>query len=713
MFKQKSTFDLQFKKLNAGSNKVTITDDTGNSEVDVDVAEGNLTLASIGGTLGYARLNVANSIVNADISTSAAIAYSKLNLADSIGNADINTSAGIQYSKLTLTGSILNADVNASAGITYGKLSLTNGIVNADINSAAAIAYSKLNLATSIVNADVNASAAIGWGKVSKSGSLLDDLGDVTITSAVSGDVPTWNGTAWINQQPPGASGGEANTASNVGAAGVGVFKQKIGIDLEFKKINAGSSRVTITDDTSNSEVDVDIPATTVFTGQANTFGAFDQLFPSGRLLVGDSDASHSYLIKGSNLTANRDATLPLLTGNDVFVFADFTQVLKNKTLEDLTKVKNSTATSATRFDIYPSISTVADTTTRSTVRIWNNDDGTNNEYMDLKSEGTNGFVLAINKSGTGTVRDLVIRSGALESIRYYQQYDQWVHNSVEQFVHTKLYLRDSNAVNSYIFYGSALAASRNVTLPLLTGNDTFAFEAHTQTLTNKTIDAASNTLEGILINNQTRRTGIIYSANTTIQALGSLGGVATVGTVTGIIDSTEGNVTQFQTSSSGVNIGMIPSVSGNGGFTRADFNPVLRARVRMDDTSSSRLYFGFAAVSAIAITDTPLGSGEAGFLVGYNTATANWSIFHNDATGTMNTTTIGAGVAKNANWNTFEITATASTFTVTLNGGSSTPITTNIPAGSTNLYVYATGQTSAAVTRNFQNKYVYMRSDK
>jgi hypothetical protein len=54
-------------------------------------------------------------------------------------------------------------------------------------------------------------------------------------------------------------TGGETNTASNVGIVGVGIFKQKTGVDLEFKKLNAGSNKVTITDDVGNNEIDVDV----------------------------------------------------------------------------------------------------------------------------------------------------------------------------------------------------------------------------------------------------------------------------------------------------------------------------------------------------------------------------------------------------------------------------------------------------------------------
>jgi len=61
--------------------------------------------------------------------------------------------------------------------------------------------------------------------------------------------VPTFWAIAW---------GWETNTASNVWTAWVWVFKQKTWVDLEFKKINAWSTAITITDDVANNEVDID-----------------------------------------------------------------------------------------------------------------------------------------------------------------------------------------------------------------------------------------------------------------------------------------------------------------------------------------------------------------------------------------------------------------------------------------------------------------------
>jgi len=62
----------------------------------------------------------------------------------------------------------------------------------------------------------------------------------------------------WITQSG-GGGGGETNTASNIGAGGIGVYKQKTGVNFEFKNLNAGSNKISITNDSVNDEIDIDI----------------------------------------------------------------------------------------------------------------------------------------------------------------------------------------------------------------------------------------------------------------------------------------------------------------------------------------------------------------------------------------------------------------------------------------------------------------------
>ena len=169
-----------------------------------------------------------DTIVNADINSSAAIAYSKLNLSTSIVNGDISNSAAIADSKLatiSTAGKVSNsattatnantasaivsrdASGNFSAGTITASLSgnatsVTNGvyttdtgtvtstmianntIVDADINSAAAIAYSKLNLVGNIVNADINSAASISYSKLNLSSSVTNS--DVATNASIS-----------------------------------------------------------------------------------------------------------------------------------------------------------------------------------------------------------------------------------------------------------------------------------------------------------------------------------------------------------------------------------------------------------------------------------------------------------------------------------------------------------------------------------------------
>ncbi|KKK90706.1 hypothetical protein LCGC14_2720320, partial [marine sediment metagenome] len=59
--------------------------------------------------------------------------------------------------------------------------------------------------------------------------------------------------------------------------------------------------------------------------------------------------------------------------------------------------------------------------------------------------------------------------------------------------------INDTSKDHQYVFAVSELEADRTVTLPLLTGNDTFIFAAFAATLTKKSVDLANNTLTGTL----------------------------------------------------------------------------------------------------------------------------------------------------------------------------------------------------------------------
>jgi hypothetical protein len=78
-------------------------------------------------------------------------------------------------------------------------------------------------------------------------------------TDGTSGQVMSTDGQTNLFFQNPPASIGEVNTASNANTAGVGVYKQKTGVDLEFKGINPASSRITAVDTPATSTVDIDV----------------------------------------------------------------------------------------------------------------------------------------------------------------------------------------------------------------------------------------------------------------------------------------------------------------------------------------------------------------------------------------------------------------------------------------------------------------------
>jgi hypothetical protein len=171
---------------------------SGNASLTLPVSGTLATLAGAETLTGKsidATANTITNINNGNLAAGAAIVYSKLDLTDSIIDADVAAAAAIAYSKLNLANAIKNTDVSASAAIDYSKLNLTASVVDLDIAPTAAIVYSKLALSNSIVNADIASGAAIDGTKIDADfgtqevlgGSFSFKDGSYKVTVAASG----------------------------------------------------------------------------------------------------------------------------------------------------------------------------------------------------------------------------------------------------------------------------------------------------------------------------------------------------------------------------------------------------------------------------------------------------------------------------------------------------------------------------------------------
>lgn len=196
----------------------------------------------------------------------------------------------------------------------------------------------------------------------------LEDLSNIGFTAPGATEdqkVVTWDNSAgsFALSSVSGLSGsGETNTASNIGTAGVGIFDAKVGEDLQFKKLNAGSAKITITDDTSNNEVDIDLGAVSVgdlsdvdittaapSDGQALVWNAsnsefepgtvasstnyFQNIAISGQTTVApDSTTDTLNFAAGANITLTTDASTDTIT----IASADTNTQLTQEQVEDI-----------------------------------------------------------------------------------------------------------------------------------------------------------------------------------------------------------------------------------------------------------------------------------------------------------------------------------------------------------------------------------------
>lgn len=140
-------------------------------------------------------------------------------------------------------------------------------------------------------------------------------------------------------------SGGGLSSASNIGS-GVGLFKQKIGSVLQLYSLDAGSDKISISQNSNSINIDLvesNISISNLGGGPTGSVvGTIDTQSLSNKTFVSpvltipqinDTSSNHKYIFAVNELTANRIITLPLLESNDTFVFENATQTLSNKTL--------------------------------------------------------------------------------------------------------------------------------------------------------------------------------------------------------------------------------------------------------------------------------------------------------------------------------------------------------------------------------------------
>jgi len=113
-----------------------------------------------------------------------------------------------------------------------------------------------------------------------------------------------------------------------------------------------------------------------------------------------------------------------------------------------------------------------------------------------IDANGTGNFITNIGdaeiEAHTST-KITITSKGQLNSDIVYTDQTNTFGEFNQIFPDNRLLIQNPAATFNYTIIGAAIAAGRSVTLPLLTGNDTFVTQAFIQSLTNKTFDSTSN----------------------------------------------------------------------------------------------------------------------------------------------------------------------------------------------------------------------------
>jgi len=200
----------------------------------------------------------------------------------------------------------------------------------------------------------------------------------------------TITNAATANNPQLSATGGDANVGIDLLTKGTGVFSFAAG-DAST------SAELRLEDNTGGQYIALTVPATV--TNRTHTLPdladdtiaviAGAQTFTNKTLTspvlttpqINDTSLDHQYIFAVSELAADRTITLPLLAGNDTFVFEAFAQTLTNKTASDSTNTIGANEIRTTGSSVVvdtaapPAVGQVLKATS-ATAATWQNENG-------------------------------------------------------------------------------------------------------------------------------------------------------------------------------------------------------------------------------------------------------------------------------------------------------------------------------------------------
>jgi len=293
---------------------------------------------------------------------------------------------------------------------------------------------------------------------------------------------------------------------STAGGATVGNLQGNIQLGKTAAgEIDTSSGNLTIDSAGGTTTLDdnVVISGNLTVSGTTTTVDSTTISIQNSFVFEGATDDAHETTLTTVDPTADRTISLPNATGT--VVLKDTTDELQNKTLTSavlntavsgsaILDEDNMASNSATQLATQQSIKAYVDS--QDTAQDLDITTGSGTIDVALGSETlTIAGGTGLDSSASGTTVTLAIDS----TVATLTGSQTLTNKTLTSPVLTTPQINDSSADHQYVIAVSELAADRTVTLPLLTGNDQVTMDAHASTLTNKTIDLASNTVTGSL----------------------------------------------------------------------------------------------------------------------------------------------------------------------------------------------------------------------